>query len=60
MQFLYEVPLHFNKLYGYLNIKMDRFDMELFQNNVLICTFYPLHILRKLWEDLEIRNTSVS
>ena len=29
--------------------------MDLFQNNVLICTFYPLHILRKLWEDLEIK-----
>ena len=54
------IPLHFDKLYQYLNIKMDSFDMELFKNNVLIGALFPLHILRKLWEDLEIRNTSVS
>ena len=32
---------------------MDRLGMDPFHNNALICTFYPLHILRKLWEDLE-------
>ena len=32
---------------------MDILAMKLFQNNILKGTFLPLHILRKLWEDLE-------